>query len=175
MEILDRIVEEIQKSLNSLFENWTLVLWQLLATIVLIIGVRFLLWKPITKYLEERQNALSRELHDAKAEKDRVAKIKEETLKEYESVKLEARGLKESIIKEAQVEKERIIKEARNEAKRRMSQVEHDVQQEIREANDKLKQTIKEIAFTAAEKIVQHEINEEVHEDMLNELIDDKL
>ncbi len=172
---MDRIVEEIQKNLNSIFENWTLILWQFLATLVIILAVRFLFWKPITNFLEKRQEALSRELHDAKYEKDRIAKIKEETLAEYESVKLEARTLKDSIISDAQSEKERIISEARQEAKRRMNQVEHDVQQELRESNDKIKQTIKEIAFAAAEKIVQYEINEEVHEEMINDLIDDKL
>lgn len=174
-DILDQIIGAISDGLWSIFNHWPLIIIQLLATVVLFVIIRIFLWKPITKYLTARQEALTKELEEARAEKERLNQIKQDTLKEYESVRNEARTLRESILKEAQSEKERIITEARTEAKRRISQVEHDIQQEIRDQNNKIRETIKEVAFAAAKKVVQQEVNEEVHDEMINELIDERL
>jgi len=174
-EFIGQLADAITNGLMSIFENWQVVIMQLIATTILFIVIRIFLWKPITKFLTARQEALTKELEDARAEKERVAKIKADTLQEYEDMKSEARFIKESILREAQAEKERIITEARSEAKRRISQVEHDIAQEIRDNNQKIRETIKEIAFAAAEKIIQQEVNEEVHDDMINELIDERI
>lgn len=167
--------QAITEGLMSIFQNWEAVVIQLLATLVLFIVIRLFLWKPITRFLAKRQTALYKELEDAKAEKERVAQIKQDTLTEYENMKNEARFIKESILREAQAEKERVITEARGEAKRRLSQVEADIAQEIRDNHQKVRDTIKEVAFAAAEKIIQQEVNEDDHAQMVEQLIDEKL
>jgi|GEM_PF-492240 len=173
--IISTLAEAITTGLMSIFENWPVVIMQLIATAILFIFIRLFLWKPITRFLTARQEALTKELEDVRAEKETIAQVKADTLQEYEDMKNEARFIKDSILREAQTEKERIITEARSEAKRRISQVEHDVAQEIRDSNTKIRETIKEIAFAAAEKIIQQEVNEEQHLEMVNELIDEKL
>ncbi|CCV64814.1 ATP synthase F(0) sector subunit b [Alteracholeplasma palmae J233] len=175
MEFLDKLIEQLMEELSSIFENWQMIVWQLLATVVLFLVIRFLLWKPITNYLEKRQEALNKELYETKYEKERLQQLKQETVKEYELVKTEAQEIKKALSLEAQEEKEHIIAEARLEAKRRLDQVELDIQQEIRESNDKIKKMIKEVAFSAAEKIVQHEIDGDTYDAMLEELIDESL
>lgn len=175
MGFFGEIVDQLMLELESIFTDWQMIVWQLLATLVLILVVRFFLWKPITKFLEQRQEALNKELYEAKNEKERLQQVKQDTLKEYETVKIEAQDIKKALQEEAQHEKERIIAEARLEAKRRLDQVELDIQQEIRESNDKIKHMIKDIAFNAAEKIIQHEIQEDTYEAMLDELIEESL
>jgi F-type H+-transporting ATPase subunit b len=154
---------------------WPIVLIQLLATLLLFLVIRFFLWKPVTKFLAARQEALTKELHDAKAEKERATQLKEEAVKEYDAVKQEAKNIRESMLKDTQLEKERVLSEAREEAKRRLNRVEVEIQQEIRESNEKIKTKIKEVAFLAAEKIVQREINEETHDELINDIIDENL
>lgn len=175
MDIFREISEAIQEGLNSIFERWDLVIWQIVATIVLIIVVRIFLWKPITNYLEKRQEALSKELHDAAHERERVTQIRYELQTEYEDMRKEARQLKETLMSEAQLEKERIISEARNEAKRRILQVDREVQQEIKLQSDKIRESIKQIAFDVAEKIITHEITDENINEIVEEMIDEKL
>ncbi len=175
MDIFKQISEAIQDGLNSIFERWDLVLWQIAATIILIIIVRIFLWKPITNYLEARQAALSKELYDAAHERERVAQIRYELQTEYEDMRKETRQLKDTLMAEAQLEKERIISEARSEAKRRIQQVDREVQQELRLQNEKIKENIKRIAFDVAEKIVSHEVTDETIDQLVDELIDDKL
>ncbi len=175
MDIFKEIADVIQEGLNSIFERWDLVLWQLGATIILLIAIRVFLWKPITKFLDQRSDALSRELHEAKHERERVTQIRLETQTEYETIKSEIRELKETLLNESHAEKERIISEARAEAKRRISQVDHDIAQEVKMQNEKIKENIKKIAFQIAEKIVAHEIEEDEVDEAISELIDRKL
>ena len=82
MDIFKEISDAIQEGLNSIFERWDLVLWQIAATVILIIVVRIFLWKPITRYLEQRQEALSKELYEAAHERERVAQIRYRMLRE---------------------------------------------------------------------------------------------
>ncbi|WP_162146935.1 ATP synthase F0 subunit B [Acholeplasma granularum] len=175
MNIFKEISDAIQEGLNSIFERWDLILWQIAATIILIIIVRIFLWKPITRYLEKRQEALSKELYEAAHERERVTQIRYELQTEYEEMRKEARQMKDSLIYEAQQEKDRIITEARNEAKRRIQQVDRDIQQELKIQSDKIKERIKEIAFDVAEKIVTHDVTEENIDETIEEMIDTKL
>lgn len=175
MDIFKEISEAIQEGLNSIFERWDLVLWQIAATIILILVVRFFLWKPITRYLEKRQEALSKELHEAAHERERVAQIRYELQTEYDQMRKEARQMKDTLMHEAQQEKERIIGEARAEARRRIQQVDRDVQQELKLQSDKIRENIKSIAFNVAEKIVSHEATDDTIDQIVEEMIDEKL
>ncbi|NLK12557.1 MAG: F0F1 ATP synthase subunit B [Candidatus Phytoplasma sp.] len=175
MDFFKEIVDQLMLELEAIFSDWQMIVWQLLATLVLIIVIRVFLWKPITNFIEKKQDALNKELYEAKNEKERLQQVKQETLKEYETVKIEAQDIKKALQEEAQQEKEKIIAEARLEAKRRLDQVELDIQQEIRESNEKIRNMIKDIAFDAAEKILQHEIDGDTYEAMLDEIIDESL
>lgn len=175
MDIFKEISDAIQEGLNSIFERWDLVLWQIAATVILIIVVRIFLWKPITRYLEQRQEALSKELHEAAHERERVAQIRYELQTEYEVMRKEARQMKDTLMSEAQLEKERIISDARNEAKRRIQQVDRDVQQELRLQNEKIRENIKNIAFDVAEKIVSHQVTDDNIDEVIDEMLDEKL
>ncbi|MDL2292986.1 hypothetical protein LJC17_05310, partial [Acholeplasma sp. OttesenSCG-928-E16] len=62
-----------------------------------------------------------------------------------------------------------------DEAKRRLDQLEIDLQNEIYESQEDIKKSIKEIAFLAAEKIVEHEIDEKVHSKTVDKVIEEKL
>lgn len=173
-EIFDKVVEAVQRGLFELFENPEVLIMQLLATIVLFIVIRIFLWKPITAYIEKNQEATNRELTEAYENSKKARELKNETLKEYEEAKEEIKTFKELLQQEAYDEKDRIITEAREEAQRRLNQVELDIKQEIKQSNEKVKASIKEIAFAAAEKILQHEIDEEQHEKMIDDLIEGK-
>lgn len=173
-KIFQDITNAIESELYSIFNNPLLVIMQLLATIILFIIIRLFLWKPITKYLEDKQAAVNKELEEARVNNETAKKLKKEIVESYEAAKLETQNFKKVLQEEAINEKERIITEARQEAKRRLDQVEFDIRQEVRKSNDKIRQAVKEVAIAAAEKIVQHEVDASEHEALINALVDDK-
>jgi len=68
-KIFQDITQAIENELYSIFENPFLVIMQVIATILLFVIIRIFLWKPITKYLEEKQEATNRELMEAHEKK----------------------------------------------------------------------------------------------------------
>lgn len=172
--IFESVVEGVQKGLFEILENPHIMLMQLIATILLFLIIRVFFWKPITKFIEDNQKATNRELLEAHDKNKQASVLKAEVQKEYETARDESKSFKALLQQEAYDEKDRIIGEARAEAKRRLDQVEFDVRQEIKKSNEKIKSSIKTVAFAAAEKILQHEIDEDTHEKMIDELIDEQ-
>lgn len=173
-EIFDQITEMVEEGLYSVVNDPGIVILNILALLVLLFFVRTFLWKKVTAFLDKRQIALSEAIDQADQERQIAKSLQEKSLKEYEGMKEETRKLKEKLTQEAYKEQEKLITSAKEEAKRRLEQAEKDVEYEISQANEEIKQSIKEIAFSAASKIVKREINQAVHQDIIDEILDER-
>lgn len=173
-EIFDQITEMVEEGLYSVVNDPGIVILNILALLVLLFFVRTFLWKKVTAFLDKRQIALSEAIDQADQERQIAKSLQEKSLKEYEGMKEETRKLKEKLTQEAYKEQEKLITSAKEEAKRRLEQAEKDVEYEISQANEEIKQSIKEIAFSAASKIVKREIDQSVHQDIIDEILDER-
>ena len=174
-EIFDSIAEMVEEGLYSVVENPSIVFLNILAIVVLMIFVRTFLWKKVTAYLELRQAALSEAMDQADQERVVAKSLQEKSLKEYEGMKEETRQLKEKLTQEAYREQEKLIMSAKEEVNRRLEQAEKDIEYEVSQANEDIKQSIKEIAFSAASKIVKREIDETLHQDIIDEILEESV
>ena len=134
---------------------------QLASTIILFLAVRFFLWKPITKILEDRRDAIDKELKEAQEAKENSIQIEQELLVEREKAKAEIKALISKAEHDANVQREAIINDAKAEAKRRLDNLENELIQEKANMEADIKKEIVDIAFEAAEKIVAKEIDRE--------------
>jgi len=173
-QVFEDAIAAIQTQLNSVFEQPQIVVLNLLAFLVLLFFVRKFLWKSVTDFIEKRQAALAEALELADQEVLKAKELQENSVKEYEAMKLETRELKERLTLQAYREQEELIEKAKLDAKRRIEQAEKDIEFEIQEANEEIKQSIKEVAFAAAKKIVKREIDETVHDDIVEEIIQER-
>ncbi|BCR35444.1 F0F1 ATP synthase subunit B [Mariniplasma anaerobium] len=173
-EIFDQITEMVEEGLYSVVNDPGIVILNILALLVLLFFVRTFLWKKVTAFLDKRQIALSEAIDQADQERQIAKSLQEKSLKEYEGMKEETRQLKDKLTQEAYKEQEKLITSAKEEVKRRLEQAEKDVEYEISQANEDIKQSIKEIAFSAASKIVKREIDQAVHQDIIDEILDER-
>ena len=170
-ELFEKVVEAIEEGLYSVITRPDVVLLNILAFLVLVLLVKKLLWSKVTTFLEGRQSAMHEAITNAEEERKRSQALQEKSVKDYEAMKEETRVLKEKLMQDAYREQEVLINNAKKEAKRRLSQAEKDIQFEIAQANEEIKQSIKTVAFAAAEKIVKREIDESMHEDIIDEIL----
>jgi len=171
-EIFEEVSVLIEEGLYSVVNRPDIVLLNIIALVVLIVVVRIFLWERISNFIDLRQKALTEALENADLEREKARSLQENSVKEYEKMKDETRLLKEKLTAEAYQQQEELIVSAKNEAKRRLEQADKEIQFEILQANEQIKQSIKEVAFAAAEKIVKREIDENVHQDIIDELIE---
>jgi F-type H+-transporting ATPase subunit b len=173
-QVFEDAIQAIQTGLNSIFEQPHIVVLNLLAFLVLLFFVRKFLWGSITNFIEKRQIALTQALDLADQEVMKAKELQQNSVKEYEQMKHETRELKERLTLQAYREQEELIEKAKLEAKRRIEQAEKDIKFEIQEANEDIKRSIKEVAFAAAKKIVKREIDETVHDDIVEKIIQER-
>lgn len=172
-QIFDEVVQGIEDGLYSIINHPSLVLLNILAFIVLMFFVKKFLWEKVTRFIDLRQQALMEAMETADQERARAQELQAKSSKDYEQMKEETRQLKEKLTQDAYRQQEELILSAKKEAQRRLEQTELDIQFEIAQANEEIKQSIKEIAFLAAEKIVKREIDESVHQDIIDSILEE--
>jgi F-type H+-transporting ATPase subunit b len=172
-QIFDEVVQGIEDGLYSIINHPSLVLLNILAFIVLMFFVKKFLWEKVTKFIDLREKALMEAMETADQERTRAQELQAKSSKDYEKMKEETRQLKEKLTQDAYRQQEELILSAKKEAQRRLEQTELDIQFEIAQANEEIKQSIKEIAFLAAEKIVKREIDESVHQDIIDSILEE--
>ncbi len=144
---------------------------QICATIILFIIIRFFFWKPITKILEARRSQIDKDLEDAETAKRNAIDIESNLQKELDEAKAKIKVMLDTAEKEANIKKETIVNAAKEEAKRRLDNVERELIEEKKSMEKQIRQEIVEIAFQAAEKIVQKEINQDKYLDVVDDIL----
>lgn len=183
-EAVDEIVTTVTNSLGPLANlttastaDWLGYLAdigiQLASTIILFLVIRFLLWKPITKILESRRDAIDKELNDAKEAKEQAVKLEEELLLEKKKAQAEIRDLISNAEKEANLRRDEIINQAKEEAKKRLTNLQDELAIEKANMQQDIKKEIIDIAFAAAEKIVSKEVDKDKYLDVIDGILEE--
>ncbi len=145
---------------------------QLFALLVLFLLVKFKLWGPITKMLEARKAKMDSELNEARQTNEEAKALK----KDLEAKLADAQEEVKRIIKTAEMDgsvvKEKIIEEAKAEAKRRLEISEEQIQKEISSKQQEIKDTIVSVAFDAASKILEKEVDKDKYLTLVNQIIE---
>ena len=160
--------EELLIALPSEFMD---LIVQLSATFILFLAVRFLFWKPITNIIETRRAAIDKELEEAKIAKENAVLAEENLKAELDKAKLDVKAMLDQAEKEANLKREEIVNSAKEEAKRRMENLEIELEQEKKNMEHDIKKEIVDIAFKAAEKIVQREIDQDKYLDVVEDIL----
>lgn len=147
------------------------ILIQLIATILLFVVIRFFFWKPITKILESRRDAIDKALDDANKSKENARQIETELQEELSKAKIQVKELLDKAERDGNLRREAIINDAKEEARRRLENLEVELEQEKKNMEKDIKKQIVDIAFLAAEKIVAKEINQDKYLDVVDDIL----
>ncbi|KNF09718.1 ATP synthase subunit b, sodium ion specific [Gottschalkia purinilytica] len=146
---------------------------QLAATLVLFLVLRHFLFDPVKKHLEARGENIQKDLDEAKAEREQAISLKKEYELNIENAKSEGRDIVEAAKKRGDQLRDEIILEARKEAENMAAKAKNDIQREKEKALDDLKSEVATIAMLAASKVVEKNLDNNAHKDMINKFIDE--
>ena len=153
----------------------TIVPWTFIAQICnlfiqLYLIKRFLL-KPINAVLEKRKEMASAEIKEAEKAKEEARAIKEEYEQNMAVAKEKANTLLANAQKSASLQSEEMIQEANKQAAAIKAKAESDIAQEKKKAVNELKGEIGGMAMEIAGKVIEREISEKDHENLIDEFI----
>ena len=160
---------ELYQALITL-DGWTFLAQICNLMIQLVIFKKFLL-KPIKQVIADRKAKADSEIADAKKLREEAEAMKVEYEQNLQNARTEANQIVASAQKTATARGEEIVGEARAQAAALKQKAEADIAQERKKAVNEVKDEIGGIAMEIASKVVEREIREEDHRDLIDEFI----
>lgn len=148
------------------------ILFTLANTLILFLGLKHFLFKPVNKILEERQTAVDQTLKDAEDARERAEAVETAYNQKIEQAKEETAEMMRSATRRAQKRSDEIIAQAKADAAGIMQQNAEELEREKRRAEHELRGEVSGLAVMVAEKVVGREINPADHARLIDEFID---
>lgn len=152
--------------------NFTLIL-QIISFLVLLWLLTKFLYKPFTKYLDERTDNIKKLIADTGKDRQKAEEYLKTSNEELRKTKEEVLSLRETAVREADKEKMKTIDEAKKEALSILTKTKHDIKKEIEKTKEDAKKDIASLSLEIAKKILNREVNEKDHEKLINESLKD--
>ncbi len=154
----------------------TIDVWTLIFTwgnlLILFFLMKKLLFVPVTNILNKRQQDVNDIYDNANTAKAEAQNLKSEYETRLASAENEADRLIKSAMHKAQLNEEIIINEAKVKADFIKKQAYEDIELEKQNAANELKNDISDMAVTLASKIIERDLDESAHHEMIKKFID---
>lgn len=160
---------ELYQALITL-DGWTFLAQICNLMIQLVIFKKFLL-KPIKQVIADRKAKADSEIADAQKLRTEAEAMKAEYEQNLQNARTEANQIVATAQKTATARSEEIVGEARAQAAALKQKAEADIAQERKKAVNEVKDEIGGIAMGIASKVVEREISEKDHKDLIDEFI----
>lgn len=160
---------ELYQALITL-DGWTFLAQICNLMIQLVIFKKFLL-KPIKQVIADRKAKADSEIADAQKLRAEAEAMKAEYEQNLQNARTEANQIVTAAQKTATARSEEIVGEARAQAAALKQKAEADIAQERKKAVNEVKDEIGGIAMEIASKVVEREISEKDHKDLIDEFI----
>ena len=160
---------ELYQALITL-DGWTFLAQICNLMIQLVIFKKFLL-KPIKQVIADRKAKADSEIADAQKLRTEAEAMKAEYEQNLQNARTEANQIVAAAQKTATARSEEIVGEARAQAAALKQKAEADIAQERTKAANEVKDEIGGIAMEIASKVVEREISEKDHKDLIDEFI----
>ncbi len=160
---------ELYQALITL-DGWTFLAQICNLMIQMVIFKKFLL-KPIKQVIADRKAKADSEIADAQKLRTEAEAMKAEYEQNLHNARTEANQIVAAAQKTATARSEEIVGEARAQAAALKQKAEADIAQERKKAVNEVKDEIGGIAMEIASKVVEREISEKDHKDLIDEFI----
>ena len=153
--------------------DWGLQIWTLVAFVVLLALLAKFAFKPIAQALDRRSEAIKKSIEEAEKQRADAKKL----MDDYQKQLAEARSAANKIIEEARGLGENVRKEVVEKANAEASAVLQRSQEELQRQKEKgiqeLKDTVASLSVQIASKVIEKEVNEATHRQLVENLIKD--
>ena len=150
---------------------WHIVI-SLANLVILFLILKKLLFKPVKKIVEQRQNEIDAEYRKADKAKAEADSIKAEWEGRIATAEEEADKIINEAVERADSRNEVMLYESREKADQIIRKAKADIERDKREARETIKKEIVDVSQTLSEQIIGREINMDDHRDLIDKAID---
>jgi len=139
--------------------------------IVLILVLDKLLYKPIKKFLADRQNEIAKDIEDAKQSKEEALKLAKQKEEELKKSSEEVREMKHRIQRDAEKTAESIIEDAKEGKKKILIETEGQLKHEKEKAVKALKSELAGLIEKISEKVIHEKLDSDKDAKLIEEIL----
>lgn len=151
--------------------EWQKVVAYIVNVIILFFFLRWLLYKPIRKFLDEREQRFKRRHEDIEQKEQEVSGLKSE----YESKLHAAHEEADSIIgtsrQNANHRAEEILEDARRQAKDMLDRARRDIAEERKMAQMAMREEMADLAIGIASRVLEREVSKEDNQHIIDKFM----
>ena len=151
-------------------DGWTF-LAQICNLMIQLVIFKKLLLNPVKKVIAERKAKADSQIADAEKLRTEAEAMKAEYEQNLQNARTEANQIVAAAQKTAAARSEELLGEARAQAAAHKQKAEADIAQERKKAVNEVKDEIGGMAMEIASKVVEREIKEADHQDLIDEFI----
>jgi len=152
--------------------NLTLIV-QMLVFAAFVLFTMKLVWPPLAKAMEERQDKIADGLAAAERGRKELELAQHRVKDELKQAKVQSADIIEKANKRAAQIIEEAKETAKHEAQMQVKLAQEQLQQQINHAKDELRKQVAHLAITGAEKILKREIDAKANTALLDNLIEE--
>jgi F-type H+-transporting ATPase subunit b len=167
------LAAEGENAVNIIPTDWGLQIWTVLTFLVMIALLGKLAFKPIAEALDRRGETIKKSIEDAERSRAEAKKLMEDYQKQVAQARAEAnkvieeaRGLGENVRKE-------VVEKASAEASALLQRSQEEIQRQKEKGIQELKDTVASLSVQIASKVIEKEVNEATHRELVENLIKD--
>ncbi|MBP5426479.1 MAG: F0F1 ATP synthase subunit B [Clostridiales bacterium] len=147
-------------------------IWTMLNLIVMYVVLKKLLFKPIMKIMEDRENSIKKQIDDAEQLQNDAKVYKTRYKEQLDNAQKDG----ESIIKEAkeaaQKECEHMIEETRREAEKIIMKARGEIEEERDKMVQELRKQVVDLSILIASRVMEVNLNNETNKQVVRNFLD---
>jgi len=139
--------------------------------IILLALLKKFAWGPIKSIMDERENAINKDIDDAHEAKVNAKKLEEENRNLLRKTQEEVQTILDDAKHQAKVQQEQIINDANVKANGLVQSAQAEIQQEKQRAIADINNRVSELSVLIASKVINKEISEQDQKDLVEKYI----
>lgn len=152
--------------------NFFTMLFAWINILILYLVLKKLLFKPLKNMIDSRKAEIDgMYLNAEKAEGD-AEKMKKEYEERLAGAKSESEEILKNAMRRATLKEEEILRDAKQRADRVIERASEEIEQEKKRAVNDIKDEVSEIAIAIAGAVIEKEVSEKEHSDLIDAFID---
>ena len=146
----------------------------ILNIVVLYIILRKLLFKPVTKHMDNRSKKIQEALDAAEESKEMVRQMKIEYDEKIKAAKDEGQKVMEMYRNMAEKEYNSIVEEAKKEAEQMITNAKAELQVEKEQLITSIKGEISDLVLATSEKVLKKNLDDDTNRKLISEFVNNK-
>lgn len=159
------------QSLEIISLNIWNILISLLNLVIMYLILKRFLFKPVKKFLKQRQEQLDKSYDDARVAEEKALESKAQWEEKLSSADNEAEAILQSAKQTAERKKDAIVAGGEAEAQRIIKSAEADAALERKKAEQDIKEQIVGVSVELSKKMLGREINSDDHGELIDDFI----